>query len=241
MAACLAIIVVFVMLGQFAHPSSDDFCMAAGVNEYGLFTYLWNHYFEWSGRYSSNALYALYPMMFGLFEGYGLIPVILISALFIATAFFISSVFRAGMITVPVLVSSLCFVGVYLLGLLTPAGSLYWMAGAFTYQTANILVLVILGLMFRIADRQRRSQGYFTLAVCTLIAVIVAMGANETGMLAITAVSLLGFLMYMRSGWTRLKPWLLILVTALVCFSITRPFIDGRKKGAWTSRRSPRG
>ena len=219
-AACLAVVVVFMLLGQYAHPSSDDFCMAAGVNRYGLFSYLWSHYFEWSGRYSSNALYAFFPVIFGLFEGYWLIPLILIAALFLAAVFFLSSVFHTRVYTRSVLLTSLCFVCVYLLGLLDPAGSLFWMAGALTYQTANILLLVILGLMFRIADRQKQSQTYFVFTALLLIAVFIAVGANETGMLAISAVAVAGVVIHLRSGWLILRPWLLTLVVALCCFAI---------------------
>ncbi|MGB5456845.1 MAG: DUF6056 family protein [Gammaproteobacteria bacterium] len=219
-AACLAVVVVFVLLGQYAHPSSDDFCMAAGVNRYGLFTQLWNHYFEWSGRYSGNALYAVYPMLFGLFDGYRFIPVIMIVSLLLAAAFFLSALFRSGMFARPVLLSSLCFVAVYLLGLLSPASSLYWMAGAMSYQTANILLLVIFGLMIRIARRQRQAQAFSILMALLLIVVIIAMGTSETSMLAITAVVLLAFIIHLRSGWVILRPWLATLIVTLICCAI---------------------
>jgi hypothetical protein len=46
------------------------------------------------------------------------------------------------------------------------------------------------------------------------------MGANETGMLALTAVAMLGFIVHIRSDWVILKPWLVILATALICFAV---------------------
>ena len=219
-AACLAVVVVFVLLGQYAHPTSDDFCMAAGVNREGLFLHLWNHYFEWSGRYSGNALYAIYPKVFGMFDGYRFVPVLMITALFLAAVYFLSALFRTRIFARPVLLSSLGFVAVYLLGLLSPASSLYWMAGALTYQTANILLLVTLGLMIRLADRQKRSRRYSTQLVLILLVLVVAIGANETGMLALTAVAMLGFIVHLRSGWVMLKPWFAILVTASICFAV---------------------
>ena len=220
LAISLAVVTVFILLGQYAHPSSDDFCMAADVDRYGLVTQLWNHYFEWSGRYTGNALYASYPLLFGLVEGYKYIPALIIVLLFLASAFFLSRVFCSRMFAHPVWLSSLGFVVVYLLGLMSPASSLYWMAGALSYQTANILLLVILGLMIQLARRQQQGRPYSIQLAILLLLVIAAVGANETGMLAISAVSLLGFFIHIRSGWTRLKPWLLILVTTLICFSI---------------------
>jgi len=219
-AICLAVVLVFVLLGQYSQPSSDDFCMAAGVNDFGLMPYLWRHYFEWSGRYTANALYAIYPVFFGLFEGYKFIPAIVLLAFFLATAFFLSRLFRVSVFARPVLLSSLCFVCVFLLGMMSPASGLYWMAGVLTYQTANILFLVMLGLMIQLADRQKDTKSYFTLLTVLLLVMVLAIGTNETSMLALTGLALLGIVVHLRSGWERLKPWLVILAIALLCFAI---------------------
>jgi len=219
-AVSLAVLLVFAMLAQYSHPSSDDFCMASGVNEHGLIPYLWQHYFEWSGRYTGNALYAIYPVMFGLFEGYKFIPVLVMLALLSATAFFLSTSFRVSIYARPVLLSSLCFVCVYLLGMMSPASGLYWMAGAFTYQTANILFLVILALMTGLIDRQKDSKNYCKLLAVLLLVMVLAIGTNETSMLVLNGLALLGLVVHLRTGWVILKPWLVILVIAMLCFSI---------------------
>jgi hypothetical protein len=219
-AICLAVILVFVLLAQYAHPASDDFCMASGVNNHGLFRFLWLHYFEWSGRYTGNALYAIYPLIFDLFDGYKYIPAILILTLFLAMAFFLSSLFRVSLYARPVLLVSLCFVCVFLLGMLSPASSLYWMAGAFSYQTANALFLVVSGLMFQLADHQKESKNYFALLAFLLLLMALAIGMNETSMLALAALALLGFVIHLCSGWPVLKPWLVILVVTMFCFAM---------------------
>jgi len=219
-AVCLAVLLVFILLAQYAQPSSDDFCMASGVNDHGLVRHLWNHYLEWSGRYTGNALYAIYPVVIDLFDGYRFIPVIVIAALFLATAFFLSTLFSTTLYARPVLLASLCFVCVYLLGMMSPASGLYWMAGAFSYQTGNILLLVTLGLMLRLDQRQQSSNSYFILFSVLLLVIVIAVGANETSMLAYTAVALLGVIAHLRSDRAILIPWLLLLVVSLVCFGI---------------------
>ena len=220
LAASVAVLLVFVLLGQYAHPSSDDFCMAAGVNEYGLWVQLWQHYLEWSGRYSSNALYAIYPIAFGLFDGYKFIPAITIAALILATAFFLSSLFATRLFARAVLLASTVFVSVYLLGMMSPASGLFWMAGASTYQTANVLFLVALGLLIRLADRQERSENPFPVLVIALAVMVIAVGANETSMLALSAVAAIGVILQLRKGWVRLWPWLTLLLVSLICFAI---------------------
>ena len=220
MAICLAVFLVFALLAQYSHPSSDDFCMASGVNDFGLIRHLWDHYFEWSGRYTGNALYAIYPVIFDLFDGYKYIPAVVMLVLFLATAFFLSRLFKVSIYARPVLLVSLCFVAIFLLGMMSPASSLYWMAGAFTYQTANILFFVMLGLMIQLADRQKDSKHYFSLLTILLLVMVFAIGTNETSMLALTGLALLGVIVHLSSGWSILKPWLVIFVVALLCFAI---------------------
>ena len=219
-AICLAVVLVFALLAQYSHPSSDDFCMASGVNDHGLIRHLWDHYFEWSGRYSSNALYAIYPVIFDLFDSYKYIPGIMMLALFLATAFFLSRLFTVSLFARPVLLSSLCFVCIFLLGMMSPASGLYWMAGAMTYQTANILFFVISGLMIQLANRQKAAKNYYSLFVVLLLVMVFAVGTNETSMLALTGLALLGVVLHLRSGWIILTPWLAILVVTLACFAI---------------------
>jgi hypothetical protein len=219
-AISLAVLLLFTSLGLYSYPSSDDFCMASGVNKLGLVRQLWEHYFEWSGRYSGNALYAVYPLVFGLFDGYKYIPVLVILALFLATAFLLSSLFKVRFYARPVLLSSLCFVSIYLLGMMSPASGLYWMAGALTYQSANILLLLVLGLVIRLADRQKRSKKYTGLLSVLLLLVVITIGTNETSMLAITAIAMLGAVLHLRSAWDVQKPWIIILIISLACFAI---------------------
>ena len=219
-AASVAVLLVFVLLGQYAHPSSDDFCMASGVNEHGLLAQLGKHYLEWSGRYSSNALYAIYSVAFDLFDGYKFIPAITVTALILATAYFLSSLFSVRLFARPVLLASSVFVSVYLLGMMSPASGLFWMAGAFTYQTANVLFLVTLGLLVRLADRQQRDANPVPVLAIALPVLVIAVGANETSMLALTAVALIGVLRHLRAGWKRLWPWLTLLLVSLACFAI---------------------
>lgn len=220
LAICMAVLLVFALLAQYAHPSSDDFCMASGVGQHGLPGQLWLHYFEWSGRYAGNALYAIYPVIFGMFDGYKYIPTMVMLAFFSATAFFLSALFRISISAWPVLLISLCFTSIFILGMMSPASSLYWMAGALSYQPANILTLVLLGLMVRLADRQKDSRNYSVLLAVLLLVTVFAIGTNETSMLAVTGIAILGVVLHLRSGLVILKPWLFILATALVCFAM---------------------
>lgn len=219
-AVSLVVMITFILLGQYAHPSADDFCMANGVRQEGLFPHLWQHYLEWSGRYSGNAFYGIYPLIFGMDEGYRFMPFIVILSLFTALAFFLSKLFKTRMNSYPVVLASLSFVSVFLLGMVSTASSLFWMAGAMTYQTANILLLIMLGLLIQLHEYQKTGKVYSSTLLGLCIVVFLGIGTNENSMLTFMAVLLLGFLVHLKSGWIIMKPWLLLLILGLVCFAI---------------------
>jgi len=217
--ACLLVITLFIMLGQYAYPSADDFCMATGVREVGFFTHLANHYVEWSGRYAGNAFYAVYPLLFGLFDGYPLIAGFLIAALFVALAFALASIFRLSLLHPLVLLVTLGVLCLYLAGLRHSASSLYWMAGALSYQTSGILLLVALGLAVRIHDRMSTDRPLSGLLGALLVIIFVAMGTNEINLIVMTAAMMVAFVHALYKGR---KPglWAGLLLFTLMCFAL---------------------
>lgn len=217
----LAIILLFIALGWYAAPSADDFCMAAGVQEDGLWWHLLNHYMTWSGRYSGNAFYAIYPLLSGgLLGGYKFIALLLLLSLFTAAAFFLSRLLQRGMNNFPVVVAALLFTAVYVLGLRSPASSLYWMASSLSYLSANILLLVLGGLMIQLAEKQTEGGKTGLLLLTAAVVVFLAIGANETGMLLVAGTVTLVMLTKLWRGWRIARPWLLLFLVAALCSAV---------------------
>lgn len=213
----LGVILLFAVLGLYAHPSADDFCMAAGVQQQGLWTHLGQHYLEWSGRYAGNTFYAIYPLVLGFLDGYRLIAGLVMLMLFTAAAFLLARLLQRRMNDLPVVVAALVFTAVYVLGMRSPASSLYWMAGALSYQSANVLLLILAGLMLELVDRQRRGQHTGWIVAVMGCVLVLLVGTNETGMLmAVLAVSVL-WLSRLGRGWRFALPWLWLVVIAAVC------------------------
>ena len=218
--ASVAVIMLFAQLGQYAHPAADDYCMAVGVEQNGLIPHLWQHYLEWSGRYTGNSLYALYPMITGLYAGYSILPSLLIIALLLATAFFISSVFRLKMMSSMVWIASIFLVAVYLLGIRHTASSLYWMSGSLTYQTANILLLLLLGLAIRLKGQLSENQHTTGTVIVISIVTMLAIGTNELNLVAVCLLLGLLFLIQAFSDRSKLRPWIWLLLVAALCSSV---------------------
>ncbi len=214
---CIFVVIVFMALGQFAYPSADDFCMAAGVRDEGFFIHLWHHYFEWSGRYSGNALYAAYPLIFGLFEGYALIAVFLIVLLYLSMVLFIASVFRLAVKDKVIWLVALVFICAYLLGIRHTASSLYWMAGALTYQSAHILLLLSLGVIVRLRNCARQNSGCYRWFVVLAFLIVLGTGTNEISMIVLLAGMGLVWLDAMLSRDRKLVGWMLLLLLVVLC------------------------
>lgn len=213
-------VLLFFGLGQFAYPSADDFCMTSGVRDEGLVSHLWNHYFAWSGRYTGNALYAIYPLIFGFLHGYQWMPVLLIVLLILACAQLLSALFNIKFWSLRVQLVALAFVAIYLLGLRHTASSLYWMAGALTYQSGNILLLLTLAFIIRFIERNRLQQSHTAVASVLLILIVAGMGTNEINMIVLTTIMGVTYVAHWQSdsAFKRTSFWLLMMT--LLCFAI---------------------
>ncbi len=218
--ASLLVVCVFILLGQYAYPSADDFCMASGVRDEGLIPHLWNHYLEWSGRYTGNALYAIYPLIFGLFSGYSLMPGIIILMLYVATLSLLSAVFNVSIADKKLWMITLLIICTCLLGLRHSASSLFWMAGALTYQSAHILLLFSLALIVRLKRLQQQQKTSITIQVTLVLLIVLAVGTNEINMLVITTVMLASWVHALWSGCSSTRSWLMLLIVSLACFAI---------------------
>jgi hypothetical protein len=217
---CISALLVFIALGQYAYPVADDFCMAVGVRDEGLFSHLWQHYQEWSGRYFGNALYAVYPLVFGMFEGYALLPGMIIFALYLACVFLLSSIFELPWRKPANWLVALLLVCGFILGLRHTASSLYWMASVLTYQSANILLLLTLAFMIRLFDRQQRHQSTSANFLVLILLLVSGAGTNEINLIVLTLLTAGVYLSLAWTGANGRNSWLALLVVTLACFAV---------------------
>ncbi len=83
-----------------------------------------------------------------------------------------------------------------------------------------MLLLVVLGQMLCLTDRQWRGENVLSLLAVLLAVVVIAIGANETSMLAFTALALLAATLHLRSEWQIAWPWFVVLAVSLLCFAV---------------------
>jgi len=210
-AALAAAVVPFAVLTHYANPSADDFCYAPAFAGDTLWESIIGEYLRWKGRYTSIALNAAYHHTGGMLVTYPYAMLAYLAAFAVAVFVWVNTL-AAG--TGPLrrrLFLTLGLVALYLATMPYPAATLYWIDGAFQYQTGLILTLLTLSAVTRLYR-----SGTTAAAALTCVLVFLAVGAGIIAMLVVGAVAgLLALDQAFIKGRARLSWALVVLVTAV--------------------------
>ncbi len=204
----LFLIIPFLYISQFNHPSADDFCYSDFSRSVGFWSAQVEHYLSWTGRYTATALLTVSPIDYNDLIFYRLLPVLLFLGFGLALVIFLGSVIpRAETRDKAVLGFMIFFLYLYNLPDITEA--FYWMAGAVTYQLASILGLLLFSLVLYLRKQEYRSR--LVLLVPAVLLSIVIVGLNEISMLLLCAIF---FMWFILSSFRKRKmdPVLLVLL-----------------------------
>ncbi|NIV73699.1 MAG: hypothetical protein GWN37_02355 [Gammaproteobacteria bacterium] len=209
----------FIELAGYSFPAADDYCLAVIFSRDDPLRALWGIYLGWSGRYFSIFLHSNYPNWFGMFEGYRYIAYVLLAGTFVAAAFAGAQALRMPFLRLTNLSLAAAFLTLFVLTTPQVSTAFYWLAGAFTYQLGNILLLIVLALCIQALKNAGQVRTYVLLG----LALTAAIGCNEINMLTVFALLHLVTLLAWRSGRS-LRPWLAMLAltylsSALVYFA----------------------
>ncbi len=219
--AVLAIFATFMALSFFNYPVADDFCAAAKARDLGFFKALAFWYQNWSGRYTLHSVWTAVMMPQDIFQTYRIAPMLLLTSTWLSFSFLIARIAQGRLLTHWILllggISSILFIA----GVPDVAQTFYWMGGSITYQLANILLLLLLGLLVwreTTAHNDRRHTLIFWLSSLLVIAII---GANEISLFLTVSILCCGAL---YAVWTRRDSrmfWIVLLVIALIAALIS--------------------
>jgi len=167
-----------VVLAFFNHPSADDYCYVVDVFNRGFWASQLATYHNWTGRYTATFLLNGSPILFGSFIGYQLVNVALLILTAVAGVHFVKTILNKNSIDISVVAVSVCVLFLYLVKMPSFVEGFYWLAGAITYQLANIATLTVLIIVLNL--RKQYSHLKVIAAVCLCIIIC---GSNETSML----------------------------------------------------------
>jgi hypothetical protein len=163
----------------YAHPIADDYCYANLSQHNSFFSEYCKQYFTWNGRYSSNLLVLLNPLLTGSLLNYQIIPVILILLTVAGFYGFLKAIVSRQLNNIYCWCISLGLTCLYLFEMPSPAEGFYWYTGAITYQLANCIALFYLALLIQYYFRKYLFKQWLH-ALLLVLLLILLIGFNET-------------------------------------------------------------
>lgn len=221
---CALSLVLHAALACYAHPMADDLSYAHKDISHGIWNATIWEYLHWNGRYASNFLMLLGPLRLGLNDLviYRLVPVLLIAITCGSMAFFLRAMSTRFSIALPAWPFTLVWSGVFLCIMPDIGEGFYWYTGAVTYQFANALALLGVGVLLmplHVAGR-----------MVAMAILFITVGFNEVIMLLLVAAAMAGVigpLMY-RSRMPRIMLALLVVVLIGAGIMVLAPGNAGR-------------
>jgi hypothetical protein len=216
------LVIPFIAISFFDHPSADDYIISAVVRDNGFLTHYRQVYFEWSGRYFSTLLECFNPLVYGWFFGYKLIPILLIILFYIGLFRLFKSIFGKELSSLKIHLISLILLVLYFNNIPSTAECIYWMDGSLEYFTGIILTLFFFALLIK----QWHSESIKTSSLLFLI-ILIAMivGTNEISMFLLDEILLIIVLKEILQKKKLRKCLIISLIAAIAAtiFEITAP------------------
>ncbi|HNW97842.1 MAG TPA: DUF6056 family protein [Bacteroidales bacterium] len=181
---CL-LLLPFLILSFYSHPSADDYIIAAVIREKGIYEHFKQVYFEWSGRYFSTIISLFSPLVFGWIFGYKIIPFLLIILFYFSICFFFRSIFRESLTLIKTHLISLFIIILFFNKMPSTAEGIYWISSSLNYFLSIIFILFFFSIIIRVWNKTnvKNSSNIF---LCLLPVIII--GSNEISMIFIDEI-----------------------------------------------------
>jgi hypothetical protein len=169
----------FLILVFYNHPSADDYLWTAMIMQSSIWDFQVYNFYEWSGRYFSNFLVSLNPLVFHSLFGYQLAALIFLFS-FLGAVFYLIRVLTSNIFNnIEQWLGSLIFTVLFLAYTPSPAELFYWFTGAAVYTSASILFLIFIACLFQYYQRSNRQEQTLSLKIIMIVSIVLMMWANE--------------------------------------------------------------
>ncbi len=190
----------FIFVSFFNHPSTDDYILGARIREEGFWTYQYNAYFNWSGRFSSNFSGSIFSLNNFVFKHYYFHSLFLLVLSLLGVYILFSSVNTFLLKNYYNRVRVIIATGIYIVLLSCSyaevSTAFFWFSSAITYQLPVALFFAGIGLSIRSAYAASFSQKVLY-GLATVFCIIAINGANEMVALSLGAFMLItGFIIF---------------------------------------------
>ena len=182
---CLLILLPFLAIAFYNHPSADDYICAIPAMKWGPITTTLGWYFSWSSRFTSAFFISLNPLVYKWLTGYQLNAWLLMAMVSSGFFFWFRAVSRFSSFPALASLAILAFTG-YLATVPSMVEAFYYLSGAICYQPANSFLLILISWWFfnipLTSFSQLNIRSGFVLAIQGFLLFLIA-GTNEMAML----------------------------------------------------------
>jgi len=187
-AGLLVLIFPFFALLAYVHPQGDDFFFAYKMQSQGVFDFVKEMYFTWSGRYSSMFLGAIDPFaynsIFGLRFSLVLLQLFTIFSIFLL----VKSITTKKTSLTKLLIATLSFYIVFINSTISLFEFVFWYPVASAYQLAVALITIFLSLVL-FENQNRLSVNIFLFL--TAVVIFITIGLIELSIIPLGIISVL--------------------------------------------------
>ncbi|MBS1552793.1 MAG: hypothetical protein JST15_12080 [Bacteroidetes bacterium] len=187
----MIMILPFIILFFFNHPSADDWGLAENTKIMGFFNAQVHYYKSWTGKYFSNAVLSYNPVYFRSMFGYKIVTLLLM-LLFIYVLFALISELTKKVLNLReriLLTLSVFFMYMYAMPSLSQ--SFYWLTASVVYQTGIMMIMIFL-LLYAKITRPGGTSSHRILIFLSVLLLIAISGCSEMSM--VTGVLMISLL-----------------------------------------------
>lgn len=172
----------FVIISFFNLPIGDDFYFGSVGNKNSVTDAITFWYNNWGGRYTQETLLTIFnPISFGSLDFFWLPPLLLIILICVVVFLLIKSVSGKKLEKLDLMIvwTSLIFL---IFNLMPEIGeTLYWISGAYTFQSGNIFFITIVAIIFQLKNNCSFFKT-FALSSFSIVLIFLIAGTNEVAM-----------------------------------------------------------
>lgn len=187
------LIIPFLILFYFNHPSADDWGLAENTKIRGFSDTQAHYYKNWTGKYFSNALLSYNPLYFSSLLGYKILTLLLLILFIFILYALISQLTKSAIGYKEKILLTLSITFLYLYAMPSLAQSFYWLTASVVYQLGLMMIMLFLLLYSKITDPQDTASEKIMTFVSVILLIAIA-GCSEmsmvTGVLMITLIVL---------------------------------------------------
>ena len=172
----IIIIFPFFALLFFVFPQSDDYFFAVKIQELGVFEFVKDMYFNWSGRYFSMFLGAIDPFTINSILLYRLSIFLIHISVIITLYKLLRTIIKKSVSRLYIIIFTLLFHIIFLNGVIDIYELLYWYPSVSSYTLGFPLFLILITLYLKKQLNKIRNIYYVTF---TSITTLILIGLHE--------------------------------------------------------------